>query len=138
MTFTEKEKQILAMLAEPGVIRETLDVLTMWQVLELSFALLSEPERSFLQRAPYPFRTVRFLGFGAAYEGHYRVARHVIEDLGRFAMFRGRDLDAERPLIDLYRPMLVAFSPIRAQVQILDLTQVLRLIAAGQRQPALG
>ncbi len=79
-----------------AVVREVADILTMFRFLESSYAKLSPDEKRRLETETAPFgKDVRFTGFdGNDTAGHYGVANFMINNLGRFEEFRGRDLNS--------------------------------------------
>ena len=118
----------------PEVVRETCDILTMWQVLERSYGRLSEADRARVSSEAAPVgQDVRFAGFEANEEPHFGVATHLVEKLGRFDEFAGRDLNSHAPSIDMHRRMLTAFNLIRSLQPQADLEPV-QIVAVLQAQ----
>lgn len=92
------------------LVRETVDILDMYDFLELSYADL-EPD----DRAGIDDWRIRFPGFDGNNEtDHIGIARFFVEELGRFERFRGRDLNSHHPTLDRARAMLKTFEPIRS------------------------
>jgi len=56
----------------------------------------------------------KFYGFDGNNEGEYMsIARFLVEKMGRFESFKGRNFNSHVPLVDRYRVMIAAFEPIR-------------------------
>ena len=92
------------------LVRETVNILDMYDFLELSFADLGQDDRVGID----DWR-VRFPGFDGNNEtDHMGIARFFIEELGRFDRFKGRSLNSHHPTLDRARAMLRTFEPIRA------------------------
>jgi len=100
------------------VVSEVVDILDMWRFLESGFRELSKKDRDQVAKEAEPFgKNVLFLGFDENGEGeHIRVARFLIEKLGRFTEFKGRDLNAHMPTLGMHRRMLAVFEPIRSNL----------------------
>ena len=103
-------------------VTETINILSMWQRLEESYAALSQEDKEWLAAKAEPFgKHVQFSGFDNNNEiDHIRAARFLIEQLGRFQNFKGRSLDAHMPTIEAHRRMLEVFTPILNQLLNLD------------------
>lgn len=96
------------------VVRETQDILFMWQRLEESFKGLSKEDKKRLAKTSEPFGdNVRFPGFDGNNEGtHLGTAHFFIEVLNRFQYFKGRGLDSHHHTLSGHRRMLRIFDPI--------------------------
>ena len=94
------------------VASETQKILHMWTLIEYSYSELSEDDRESLPNAIRLFG--RFPGFdGNAEAGHLSVARFLIDRLGEYQAFKGRDLSMHAPsFLDGYRRMLPVFHEI--------------------------
>jgi uncharacterized protein YfbU (UPF0304 family) len=99
--------------ASETVVKETTDILVMWEILEDSFERLSQPERDSLGLEFKPFGpNLKFAGFSGNYDSEYlSVARFYIHKTERFQRFKDRDLDSHAPMIEAYRRMLNVFQP---------------------------
>lgn len=91
------------------------DVLSMWQGLEHSASNFSdidwETYESFMGRRG---RSVKFPGFDGNNEYDLLgAARFLVEELGRFSTFKGRELNSHMPSADRYRRMLEKYSAVR-------------------------
>jgi uncharacterized protein YfbU (UPF0304 family) len=101
----------------PEMLRETLDILDMWDFLEEGFRRLSDEEKQHVKdNAWVPGDTIRFRGFDGNHETEYMgIAAVLTEKLDRFSRLKGRaNLNSHMPTIGGYRRMLGAFLPIRA------------------------
>lgn len=124
-----------------NVVRETLDVLEMWYFIESGHSKLPEEQKERVKLEAEPFGDlVRFRGFDGNTEGDYgRVAKFLIEDLGRFEDFKGRNLNSHVPIMQAYRRMLVAFEPMLRTIagRELSATEIIKLLKALGRPTSL-
>lgn len=115
-------------------VSEVLDVLEMWSFIERGYSRLSQGEKDRVEREAEPFgKHVEFRGFDGNNEAeHLGVAHFLIDQLDRFADFKGRDLNAHMPTLDIYRRMLAIFGPIRATIMggELKASQIIELLKA--------
>ena len=97
------------------VRREVLDVLSMWDRIEFGFASLSDEEKEEVEReSGLRERDVRFPGFDGNEEfEHLSIAWFLIDHLGRFATFKGRDLNSHCPSLTRYKRMWEVFEPMK-------------------------
>ncbi len=97
------------------VVYEVCDVLDMWSFIERSYAELSTQDKERVASEAEPFgKDVTFRGFDGNNEaGHIHVAHFLINDMGRFNRFKGRDLNSHVPSIDSHRRMLAVFKPMQ-------------------------
>jgi len=102
----------------PAVVSEVVNILDMWSYVESSFERLPADAQARVERSAGRDRTMfRFAGFDGNNESeHMSVARFMIEDLGRFRSFQGRELNSHCPILDRYRAQYRAFEPIRARM----------------------
>lgn len=100
---------------EPSELREVLDILEMWSFIETSYAELSEEDKASLLAKAHSFTTApKFPGFDGNNEaGYISISSILIDQLDRFQDFRGRDLNAHMPTIDIYNRMLAKFREVR-------------------------
>jgi uncharacterized protein YfbU (UPF0304 family) len=98
----------------PDIVSVTRDVLTMWLGLEESFAGLSSTDKEWLRTNSGQIGDrVAFPGFSANYEIDYlSTARFIVNVLGEYEHFAGRDLNHSLPHMDTYRRMLPPFQRI--------------------------
>jgi uncharacterized protein YfbU (UPF0304 family) len=107
------------------------EILDMWSTIERAYKKLTVEEKQQVEAEAGPLgRGVRFSGFDDETEREYRdIAHFLIEEMGRFDRFQGRNLNAHMPTLDGYRRMMRVFSPMRPPVgdarlsvrQIIDL-----------------
>ena len=116
------------------VVNEVTDVLTMWYLIEASLDCLSDERKRELEQATgRRGRNVKFRGFDGNNEyKHLGIARFLIENLGRFATFKGRDLNSHSPSIGRYRRMLEAFKPMKQTLvgRELSISEIVDLLMA--------
>ena len=81
-------------------VEEVLDVLEVWQFLEPSYANLSEEDKERVKKEAKPFgEDVVFPGFDGNNEGEYLgIAQFMIDKMGWFTEFRGRNLELTHSL----------------------------------------
>lgn len=95
----------------PPHVRFVVKVLELWRRLEHSYSLLDEGQKAELLRlAPVHGERVRFIGFdgnGGDDDG-YGTAHTLIEEMGRWREFQGRDLNSHGPMKQVYERMLEA------------------------------
>ncbi len=117
-----------------AVVTEVVDVLDMWSFLESGFVKLSKKDKDRVAAEAAPFgKRVVFAGFDGNNESEHRgVALFLINELGRFSGFKGRDLDAHMPTIGAHRRMFSVFEPIRRTLTGRDLnaSEVIELLNA--------
>lgn len=93
---------------------ETGDILTMWSVLEHAYSSLNDVGRAKFKEAvgDWP-NDVRFRGFDGNNESRYMsIASFMINKMDRFAEFKGRNLNAHMPTLEMHRRMLAVFNPL--------------------------
>ena len=102
----------------PKIVKEVLDILDMWSVIERSYANLSEVDKKFVEEAAAPFgKDPAFRGFDGNNEtDHMGVASFLVNELDRFEEFKGRDFNSHCPSIDTYNRMLSAYKPIMEKI----------------------
>ena len=98
----------------PEVVKEVLDILDMWSMIEKSYEDFSSEEKDWVEREAAPFgKNPKFPGFDGNNESEYMgTASFLVNDLDRFEEFKGRSFNSHAPSIDVYRRMLTAFKPI--------------------------
>ena len=99
---------------DPEVITEVTSILEMWSVIEASYKQLSAGDKAQIEKEAAPAgKFVEFPGFDGNQEPwHLNVAVCLVQDLGRFAEFKSRDLNSHLPLLGGYKRMLVRFTPL--------------------------
>lgn len=98
----------------PEVVKEVLDVLDMWSMIERSYENLSNESKEFVEKEASPFgKDPKFPGFDGNNETEYMgTASFLVNDLDRFEEFKGRNFNSHCPSIDSYRRMLSVFKPL--------------------------
>lgn len=119
----------------PELVSEVVNYLEMWWFIEEAVSLFGPEDSARLEREAAPFgKHVRFTGFDGNNEPKpLGIARILIEDMGRFTRFKGRDLNSHVPLLDAYRRMHLLFSPMRTRLSHrshLSVDQVIELLNA--------
>lgn len=99
----------------PEIATEVMDILDMWGCIESSYKKLSETDRKKLEKDASPFgKNPIFRGFDGNHEPEYlSIASFLIEDLGRFQQFKGRELNSHSPSTKIYQRMLLIFNKIQ-------------------------
>ncbi|WP_295380348.1 YfbU family protein [uncultured Stenotrophomonas sp.] len=100
----------------PDSFRFVINVVDMWSFIERAFERLDPAGRAELkERVGIWGENPKFSGFDGNNEAELMShTRLLIEDLGRFEEFKGRDFNSHVPLEDRYAAMYVVFEPIRA------------------------
>ena len=95
------------------VLPEVLNILEMWDYLELSYARLPEEKKRWANiETGLEGSDVVFRGFDGNNEGEYiDIALFLVNHLDRFERFKDRDLNAHIPTIDAHRRMRAVFEP---------------------------
>lgn len=98
----------------PPHVQGVMQAMEMWRHLERIFEQYSEGEqRDILQRSNQSRETLLFPGFDGNNETeHISAATFLIDNLGLFHRFRGRDLNAGYPCMTRYRRMLPAYTEV--------------------------
>lgn len=101
-----------------AIVREVCNHLDMWFFIEAAYSDLPPKDKERIEAEAAPFgRDVRFRGYDGNNEtDHLSAARFLIDDLGRFQEFAGRDLNSHAPSIDAYNRMYDAFAPMRRRL----------------------
>jgi uncharacterized protein YfbU (UPF0304 family) len=110
------------------------EVLVMWDQIERSYTRLSPQDKELIEKEADPFgRNVSFAGFDGNNEtGLMAIARFLVQDMGRFQEFAGRELNSHMPTVDVYRRMLSVFAPMKKSLMGSGLTaaQIVRILKA--------
>ena len=116
----------------PEVVTEVVDILNMWSHIESSYQNFSPADKAKIEIEAAPLGShVQFSGFNGNNEAFFlSVARFLVDDLGRFQIFKGRDLDSHSPWsLDGYRRMLAVFKPLRTSSNLIA-TEIIKLLKA--------
>lgn len=102
----------------PEVVTETCDILDMWKMIELSYKRLSDEDKESISRdsriTGEADSAIKFTGFDGNQDEHYYIARFMIDEMGLYAHFKGRELNSHnrasirnyRWMLEIYKPML--------------------------------
>jgi uncharacterized protein YfbU (UPF0304 family) len=125
---------------DPDELDHIVDVLDMWEWLELSHERLSAAERKRVAGEAAPFgEDVHFYGFdGNEESSQLGIARFLIEKLDRFTRFKKRDLNAHHETCTRYRRMLKVFLPMRETLAGRRGLSVEQIVAVLNAQAARG
>lgn len=108
------------------------DTLDMWGFIERAYAGFSAAERDRIEAEVGPTgRNPHFFGFDGNHETeHMSIARFLVETMGRFETFKGRDFNSHMPQVERFRRMTAIFEPIRARLvgRELTLDEVIQLL----------
>ncbi|OAP43715.1 YfbU family protein [Sinorhizobium americanum] len=95
---------------DPRIADETAEILGMWSYIEHSVRQLSPADKAQLEKDAYPF-DLEFSGFDGNHDEHHGVASFMINELGRFSEFRGRQLNSHtQSSLPSYRRMLLIYN----------------------------
>ena len=116
------------------VLSEVVDVLEMWSFIESGYAKLSREDEDRVKSEVASFGEYEFPGFdGRDEEEHFHIAHFLIEGMGRFARFKGRDFNSLMSNTADYRRMLAVFKPIQPTLTRgvdLSASQIIDLLSA--------
>ncbi|MDN7950429.1 YfbU family protein [Burkholderia multivorans] len=117
----------------PDPVKFVADVLDMWSFIERGYKALSAEDKARVD-AEIPFGISSFEGFDGNNETEYMsIARFLIDELGRFTDFKGRELNSHMPSVARYRAMLAVFEPIRGNLGAPRHLNADELIKIGKR-----
>jgi hypothetical protein len=96
------------------VVQETAAILDMYRALEPSSERLPRDEQERVENEAYPWGSVHhFQGFDRNGDPHFGVVAYLVEQLGRYAELKQRDLDSRSSTtLPIYRRMLVRYAEI--------------------------
>ncbi len=116
----------------PEIVREVLEILDMWSVIEFSYDKLIDEDKAYVEKEADPFgKEPKFRGFDGNNEADYMgTASFVVNQLNRFEEFKGRDFNSHHPSIDIYKRMLCAYKPMMKDLYKLlssqDIVEILK------------
>lgn len=117
---------------DPEEVKHVVDVLDMWSFIEEAYEKFSAKQRAQIAEEVGPLGShVSFHGFDGNNESsQLSIARFLVEDMERFARFKGRDLNSHHPTFERYRRMFDLFEPMRATLigHGLNVQQVITLL----------
>ncbi len=122
----------------PPLVEEVIHYLDMWSFLEEAYSAFDSTEKMRIELEAAPFgKHVRFPGFDGNNETELLgIARILIEDMGRFSRFKGRDLNSHFPSREKYRNMFEVFAPFRLELNGLSglsVENVISILRANQQ-----
>ncbi|CAN7367862.1 YfbU family protein [Variovorax sp. LjRoot178] len=103
---------------DPDDVSYVVDVLDMWDFIESAYEALNAKQKADVKTGVGDwFSGAHFSGFDGNNESnHMSIARFLVEDMGRFSRFKGRDLNSHSPTAHRYRGMIAMFEPMRAKL----------------------
>lgn len=102
----------------PRDVSYVVDVLDMWSFVEEAYERLSSEQKAAIATEVGEWATdVKFHGFDGNNEtGQMSIAGFLVNKMGRFSRFKGRDLNSHCPTEGRYRRMIAAFEPMRTSL----------------------
>ena len=123
--FTDEED-------DPRDVHLVYDVLDMWSFIESAYKKLTKKDKEKLEKEAHPFGShVEFRGFDGNNETSLMaITRFMIDRMGLWSEFKGRELNSHTPMEGRYRRMLPLFEPMRIKLigTSLDADQLIRLL----------
>jgi len=116
----------------PPEVDEVVEILGMWRFLEDSYDMLGPEDKKKVETEAKPFGSrVRFSGFDGNNEGRMMsIASFLVEEMGRFSRFKGRDMNSHgNPPLDAYRRMVDVFEP-TVHADPLNAEQIIEILKA--------
>ena len=94
------------------------DTLDMWSFIESAYKTFSAEERKQVEEAAEHFgKDPKFQGFDGNNETEYlSITRFIVEKLGHFKEFQGRDFNSHMAKVNTYERIVSLFKPIRAKL----------------------
>ncbi|HCE9325935.1 TPA: YfbU family protein [Pseudomonas aeruginosa] len=114
---------------DPEQLKEILDILDMWEHIEISHEKLSSHEKEELEKQPFG-KDPKFFGFDGNNEAEYiGITSILLNELDRFQRFKDRELNAHMPTLEIYNRMLPTYHARRKQgwnlLDLKDLSEIL-------------
>jgi hypothetical protein len=108
----------------PPEVKDVVDYLDMWTFIEEAYANFGPEQKKKIEVEAEPFgRVVRFPGFDGNNEVKLlSIARLLVNEMGRFTRFKGRDLNSHAPLRESYARMYKIFEPMRTNLGLTALS----------------
>lgn len=117
---------------DPQAVREVVNILDTWSFIERAYADFNDEEKQRVEAGvEYRGKNPKFLGFDGNNETEYMsIVRFLVEELGRFESFKGRDFNSHMPTVARYRKMAAVFEPMRTSLvgRELNPSEVIRLL----------
>jgi len=117
---------------DPRAVHLVYKVLDMWNFIESAYNELSKKDKEKVEKEAKPFGShVEFRGFDGNNEtSHLAITRFLIDQMGLWYEFKGRELNSHTPMVGRYSRMLTVFDPMRSKLvgTSLDADQLIRLL----------
>lgn len=122
----------------PKEVEETANILSMWRVLEQSYANLSKADKDRIKVEAHPFGDeVKFVGFDANNDPHQHIAEVIVNVLGRFEERKGKIPNSHSSAtITGYRSMLQEYQAViseKAPTGQLTTDDLIRILSARKQ-----
>lgn len=117
----------------PKEVINVVDYLDMWMFIEEAAKSLTPDERAKIEQSNLPFAShLIFPGFDGNNESkELTIAKLLIDDMGRFTKFHGRNLNSHAPMLKIYGAMYEKFMPMReslSMVRGLSADQIIEIL----------
>jgi len=114
-------------------VSEVVNTLDMWWFIENAYERFSAEDKKRIETEVGPLgKNPRFSGYDGNYETEYMsIARFLVEKMGRFESFKGRDFNSHYPVVERSRRMTAEFEPMRVSLvgqNRLSVDQVVKLL----------
>ena len=117
---------------DPKLVSLVVDVLDMWTFIERAYKGFSPAEKKQVEEQVGAIgKDPKFFGFDGNNEVEcMSIARFLVEKMGRFESFKGRDFNSHLPMVERYRRMTAKFEPMRASLigRELNVNEVIELL----------
>ncbi|MHB8285946.1 MAG: YfbU family protein [Caulobacteraceae bacterium] len=98
----------------PPDVREVVDVLDMWDAIELAVSEMDDSQKEKVKTEVGYGQLPRFSGFDGNNESrHMGIAMFLVEDMDKWERFKGRDFNSHMPSLGGYRRQWRAFEKLR-------------------------
>jgi uncharacterized protein len=99
-------------------VKHVVDALDMWTFIESAVAKLTPKQRAELEKAATLYgKHPTFNGYDGNHETQYMgIARFLVQDMDRFATFKGRGFNSHVPSVARYSRMITKFEPMRVNL----------------------
>jgi uncharacterized protein YfbU (UPF0304 family) len=118
---------------DPPEVMETADILQMFTWIDRSFDSLSAPDKAKVEQgAGHNKHYLKFPGFDGNNDDHYHIASYMVDDLGRFDEYKGKDLNSHSiASLPKYKKMLPVYkTAIASHTNFLSPDQLIALLNA--------
>lgn len=117
---------------DPKDVTTVVNILDMWSFIERAYQGFSDADKVRVQQeSGYGAYDPKFAGFDGNNEStHLSIARFLVEELGRFESFKGRDFNSHFPTVARYSQMATVFERMRPSLIMRELSpdQVIELL----------